>query len=295
MKNTSKDRVLLISVVFVAVSIILQVFAAKGLINNQIYNEEYTRSDIVDSFNKTPIPKLVLDVKFEQYKRVTDYGATVNLFNLLQYEEFENRRVYGRRTPLTIDEILYIIEDSIDLYFSYERVVFTGDTKNINPVGTSMYYFVGFSGDFSTFEEAYDTAITHISQMIWFRIMTHDAGLLRVIDNKEQGSIIICEENEMYIGNDKREMAAMIIDGETSIDDTYKNKLSMDLYTFLLNFDGQEIIEYKDSESIFMEDPALLLTFATKEIIMWDTSYLGAVKLFPLSSLEDAVKARIDL
>jgi hypothetical protein len=74
--------------------------------------------------------------KFDKYLHKN--GNTVTIFTNEQYAALKSLRINGKRQPLTYDEILYLINDSINLYFTYKDIILTN--SNIDNSLPKVYH-----------------------------------------------------------------------------------------------------------------------------------------------------------
>ena len=297
MRKKTNDALLWVAVVILAAVLILQTFALKSILVNEITTQPYDRKSFENAeimkYYRVPIPKKILRSVFSEYSYITENGKRLNLFTNEQYDELLSIRESGIRDSLTVDEILYIIEDSIDLYFTYEEVRFTGCF--IEGSGLSNYEmsvaFKAYPEGFYSYEHYYKFFVLDISRIIWFRLLMHDSGFMKVygrdIDN---GNIQISSSVEYP--ND-RCYYSMLVDDTQVIDDDYKNRLGVAFYTYWKNLNGKEIETAVDYNDISIQSPALTIDFGSGEIVMWDALNLTAIKVFPLDSLDTMVKERL--
>lgn len=297
MKTKKGDRLLLIAVAIVALSLILQALGMKSILQVHTLGDNYENGHFVELFlgdnQRTKVPKEILDAQFSKYKYVSDYGETFNLFTIRQVSEFLTKRERGFRDPLNVDEVLYIIEDSIDAYFTYERVVFTGESAQTTAGGV-LYYSVGFPDSYSSYDELYSIVLSHISQIICYRLIIHDAGFMRAY-HSSNGVLGIFSETRLNVGKDNNYYTAMLIDEGSFSDDAYKSRLGTMLLEYIINVDPEGVKDAKDHDSIRFYSPALSVTDSTGEIIMWDTMTHVAVRLFPTSSLEERINEKLGM
>ena len=67
-----------------------------------------------------PTGQLPLQNKFNEY--LHEDGNTVTIFSPEQYAQLKAVRDSGERTPLTYEEILFLVNDSINMYFKYDEI-----------------------------------------------------------------------------------------------------------------------------------------------------------------------------
>lgn len=138
-----------------------------------------------------PVAQNEMQKKFGVYLHEEDEN-TVTLFSEEQYAELKATRENGKRTPLTYDEILFLVNDSISLYFKYDEIRLTnGNRDNITPLLSSqsgnariistVYKDLSASAAYSEAEQAYEKMLTDIYEIIYYRIYMHDAGFEAVL------------------------------------------------------------------------------------------------------------------
>lgn len=160
-------------------------------IAEQIVAENSTDNSIIDP--EPPVPQSEMQKKFGVYLHETDSG--VRIFSEEQYDELKAVRDRGERIPLTYDEVLYLISDSINLYFKYDEITLTNAIKDSVCLGrahetadTDDLRIVSYHGDYSeyssTLEEMqqayqrYDEIKREIGQLLFYRFSMHDAGFV---------------------------------------------------------------------------------------------------------------------
>ncbi len=139
---------------------------------------------IVDSTLNEPTSQSALKEKFDKYLHCD--GKSLTVFSQEQFNELYNIRTSGKRIALSYDELLFIINDSISLYFKYESIHLTGmlesgAVKKLELSG-SMQDIYPYHEDFSEFDSISDgynkyyQMMKEISLIIYYRIYMHDAG-----------------------------------------------------------------------------------------------------------------------
>jgi len=297
MKIKKSDRLLMVAVVIVALSLVLQALAMKSILRVSTPGENYDKTDFIDNTEFSVdgsefIPNVIVSQKFNQFKYVSDYGKTLNLFTTTQRSELENKRASGIRSILTLDEVLYIIEDSIDIYFTYERVALTGERAQFGSMGGLLYYSVGFPQSYESYDELYAKVVSDISLIIRFRLMLHDAGFVTVYG--ENGAVNVVVENSVLNDVGKNTYFTLILDNGEYANDQYKSNAAVKLYEFLSNYNDTAVGKAKDLDGIAMQDAAIAISGATNEVFVWDTQSLMALKVFPLDSLENKIGEKLD-
>ena len=140
-----------------------------------------------------PTGQLPLQNKFNEY--LHEDGNTVTIFSPEQYAQLKAVRDSGERTPLTYEEILFLVNDSINMYFKYDEIcLYNAYSDGVLPLvltfsapqSSSSFIIKPYHGDFSEFEiysEAsvrYQHMLQEIYDIIYYRIYMHDAGFTGV-------------------------------------------------------------------------------------------------------------------
>ncbi len=145
---------------------------------------------IVDN---APTSQFFMKKKFHSY--LHEDGNKVTVCSQEQYGELQNVRRLSKRNPLTYEEILFLINDSINMYFSYDEISLSyANTDGILPSSltfamiqsTSACIINPYRGDYSEFENYYDAKNTYnrviqeIYAIIYYRIYLHDSGFAKI-------------------------------------------------------------------------------------------------------------------
>lgn len=145
-------------------------------------DEVATPDNIVEDAPMAQAPMLS---KFDEY--LHQDGKNLIIFSDEQYETLKAMRDEGTRTPLTYEEIIYLVNDSIGMYFSYDKICLYNANVDcvlppIFPQSSSSCIIKPYHGDYTEFE-AYSDALTRyervvqeIYAIIYYRIYMHDAG-----------------------------------------------------------------------------------------------------------------------
>lgn len=321
MARKTNDMLLFAALIVVALAIILQVFAMKSILANDFDGEEYTVPKDIEGYDDITIniyptvkyDKEAIDKQYSKYKHVSEDGKSLVIFTKEQFDELSQLRQDKKRNALSIEEVLYIIEDSIDIYFSYDQITLTGNRNftDFPPLFSSSsslvpifpYLTVSRPTDienFRPFDSFYERVISDIYRIIYFRLSTHDSGLLNVYEmTKHNESVLVTSADdlsELYMDGWRLEMVkyVMLINESASIDENYENDLKMHFHTYLQNHRETRHEEALSFYSIAIQNPAVTITDGGKEIVVWDIKTLGALKIFPTSSLEVRAKEIYD-
>jgi len=166
--------------------------------------------DLINAGVGTPdlTPQEELQGKFSKYIHVQD--NTVTVFSDEQYAELKAIREEGKRIPLTYDEILFLVNDSINLYFKYDTVVLTkavvdGITHKgyLNCISEAIETYHGDFSEFVKYDLAlqkYEKMLEDIYSIIYYRIYVHDAGFATVYEGELNGDEVAYTEGYMDAG-----------------------------------------------------------------------------------------------
>lgn len=214
-----------------------------------------------------PIGQQPLMGKFSEY--LHEEESTVTVFSEEQYEELKQVREDGNRTPLTYEEILYLIDDSINLYFTYDEIrLYNANADGILPLilgfsaiqSSSSCIIKPYHGDYTDFAlytEAvarYEKMLKEIYAIIYYRIYMHDAGFEMVHHTYHSGKDNIF--GNRYNGNLGMISSAvqmgryqmLAIDGETFSGIDNEEKLCGEYKTLLewkRMYEADAIIDYE--------------------------------------------------
>ncbi len=154
---------------------------------NDTPSSENNLDDIVDN---APTSQFFMKRKFHYHLEEDEGKLTVYTYNYKNPSQASKER-----TPLTYEEILFLIDDSINLYFSYNEIYLP--SANANEILPSSIKFAAiqsssscfikpYHGDYSEFEDResalkrYNSVIEEIYAIIYYRISMHDHGFSKV-------------------------------------------------------------------------------------------------------------------
>ena len=137
-------------------------------------------------------------------------GNTVTVFSEEQYAELKAVRENDKRDPLTYEEILFLVNDSINLYFTCDEIRLTNSNRdNVIPLlsnqsGNARVIYPEYKDraayeTYSEAETAYNKMLTDIYEIIYYRIYMHDAGFETVMHTYHSGHDLIF--GNRYHGN----------------------------------------------------------------------------------------------
>ncbi len=160
--------------------------------------DRFTDEALFVKKEESPTPQLELQEKFETYNKIEsiepdpdsgkEAGTRLTFFTEEQAEERRSRKENGELFTLSYDEVLFIINDSIQQYYRYDEIVLTDDCMTyVNPPRHSSspgYYqrtprtVSCYHGDFSEFD--YETAADNYNRVLSdiFRIITYRLSML---------------------------------------------------------------------------------------------------------------------
>ena len=166
-------------------------------LNGQKQNSDSSGGNIVED---APLAQTELQKKFNQYLHKD--GNTVTIFSEEQYAELKAIRDNDNRTPLTYEEILFLVNDSINLYFSYDEIILPNANRDYviplltNQSGNARVIKTGYkdASAYDTYNEAqiaYNEMLANIYEIIYYRIYMHDAGFESVFHHYHSGKDLI--------------------------------------------------------------------------------------------------------
>ncbi len=155
-----------------------------------------------------PTAQMPLHGQFGEYLHKD--GNAVTIFSEEQYAELKEVRESNKRTPLTYEEILFLVNDSINLYFTYDEIILpNANSDNIIPLlnnqsGNARIIIPEYkdANAYDTYSEAvtaYNKMLTDIYEIIYYRIYMHDAGFEMVHHTYHSGKDNIF--GDRYNGN----------------------------------------------------------------------------------------------
>ena len=108
---------------------------------------------------ETPTAQSEMQKKFGAYGReeIGDNGECIfHLFTWEQVEESLQMRKDGVRQPLTFDEISFIINDTVRLYFEYDKIVMPDFSNHTTGVEINLYHSSIIQGTWNSIEELHE-------------------------------------------------------------------------------------------------------------------------------------------
>ncbi len=156
-------------------------------VQKNTFAENSSQGGIIED---APIEQGTMKEKFDAYLHVENGNVTV--FSEEQYADLKSVRDEGKRNPLSYEEILFLMYDSINLYFTYDEIKLTNAIcDDILPLkyylNTPSYVIYPENKDFNEYfdyyssNNAYKKMLNEIYEIIYYRIYMHDAGFAEVI------------------------------------------------------------------------------------------------------------------
>ena len=159
-------------------------------LNGQKENSDSSDGNVVEDAPQAQKP---LHGRFGEY--LHEDGTAVTVFSEEQYAELKEVRESDKRNPLTYEEILFLVNDSINLYFAYDEIrLYNANVDRVLPLtltfasiqSSSGCIISPYHGDFSEFEvyaealSRYERMLQEIYAIIYYRIYMHDAGFTHI-------------------------------------------------------------------------------------------------------------------
>ncbi len=172
MKKNTKF-VLIIATILIFSSVLALTVAMLVISNTKSKDKPYKES-IPDKNEATTHLQLIIKKKFDAYTRVLQEDNTLVLFVGSSYHQLHSLKFNNKLDPLTYDEIVYLINDTIDLYFRYNYIQYD-ELESYNPIRLKTYH-----GDFTEYSYSdamvqYQIMKNDIYHLILYRIMAFDS------------------------------------------------------------------------------------------------------------------------
>lgn len=247
-----------------------------------------------------PTAQAALKAKFHPY--LHKEGKTVTVFSPQQYAELKAVRESGRRNPLSADEISFLVNDSISLYFTCDEIYLTNASADgilsfLPQRKTVSFTVIPYRGNFSEYKtyaeatEAYNAMLGDIFAIFYYRIYMHDAGFARIwhYNKFSQGDAFFTEGDPRHsdANSDNSDLSAiyqcLVLDGSRTVDSNYREKL-LAYYENLYELEKQIVSYQVPVYYVPYEFPAL----QTGNLISSDPSFslaCGEDILFPTNEL----------
>ncbi len=309
MKNNVKLIVFTIALIF-AFALILtggMYSLAVSPLEEKVYNmdEFIDKSFFTPIISNSPAAQSELQQKFAVYNYYCsdeNSGKTLTFFSKEQYDVITQKRKNGERIFLTYDEVLFIINDSIQMYNKYDTIILT------NAKSTDMLFICDsmgdliistYHGDFSNTDyqkaiKKYEQKIHDIYNIMIYRLGMLDFGFTHAYHIAGYSSTLESDKlTYQYNPNkmiDKLYYAFFIDEGANLNMQEYLDKV-VDAYDkYQIKTRAMLDAEYQKEiiETTFLEYPLLISVFGSSEINLIDTDAFTVNRLFPTNELDAA-------
>lgn len=221
-----------------------------------------------------PTSQAEMKEKFHSYLHIENTVATV--FSEQQYAELKAIREKGKRVPLTLDEVAFLVNDSISLYFTYDEIRLTNASADgilsfFPQRKTDSFLIIPYRGNFSEYKtyaeatEAYNAMLGDIFAIFYYRIYMHDAGFARIwhYNKFAEGDVAFTEkEYEQYkdlaVSERTSVYQRLILDGGQAVDSKYQEVL-LAAYQNAYQLDKQ-ILSGLPVDSVSLDEYPIVLT-----------------------------------
>lgn len=141
-----------------------------------------------------PTAQKEMIIKYSVYNHVDETGKVIKLFSDEQSKSFKKRKKKGERIYLTYDDVLFLINDTIRIYNTYDEVILTDLTDHTIPINKNLFKsgdqtIKTYHGDFSEFNNArakseYSIMKESILEILNYRIsvLTTEYLTARIVD-----------------------------------------------------------------------------------------------------------------
>ncbi len=141
-----------------------------------------------------PTAQKEMIIKYSVYNHVDETGKVIKLFSDEQSKSFKKRKKKGERIYLTYDDVLFLINDTIRIYNTYDEVVLTDLTDHTTPLNIKLsesgnQTIKTYHGDFSEFNKyradyEYYKMTQNILEILNYRIsvLTTEYLTARIVD-----------------------------------------------------------------------------------------------------------------
>lgn len=128
----SNQRTVIVALCLVLASVLALTGCMYALAAETGDEKPYTSEDFENSFGDAviedaPVSQDSMQEKHAKYLQVSEDGKEVTVFTDEQLDELLAVRASGKRNAVTYDDILYIINDSVRIYSTYDTVVLNAD------------------------------------------------------------------------------------------------------------------------------------------------------------------------
>ena len=295
MARKTNDILLLSALILVALATLVQSLAMRDVIANDFESEEYTTPGTIDKsifeYQRKPYDKAKLDEYYSKYKHVSDDGQTVTLFSREQLADLSEDIKNSKRENLTLDHFFYIVEDSVELYFKYPKIMLCstyigGKHEEIDSIyDIDVDSFISGDDEKREFYKYY--AQMGIDRIVNFRLNYHDAGKLRLYWGKFDGDIEVVDE--AHGKKNYESIIATILDGSLDVDEKYTKKLCAHLSSYLSTFSEENVPIEGDWNEVYARSPVIIFSDEYESYVIFDTVTDDAYHVFPYELLDQKV------
>ncbi|MBO5700835.1 MAG: hypothetical protein J6S71_00185 [Clostridia bacterium] len=278
-------------------------FMSEPPVETEEYNpDEMSLPSVIE---ETPTAQSEMQKKFGAYgkEEIGENGEKIfHLFTEEQIAESMSLREKGERRSLTYEEIVFIINDSIRMYFEYDKIIITDFVDHVHPEPTgaldydlkiinkrydrcevsSLGYteILTYHGDYSD-KKSYDSALETYSTMI-YDIEAIILDRLRIHDTGTEG---LCMTSYAYDDDYTRLYGILFDGGELSSRDEYTNILGNSIKSLLVNSVSNDVkaehpmVYAKDIYDANSGKPSITISYrdGEKETQLFPTEELKAL------------------
>ena len=261
MKNSKK--IIIIAAALVLASVLALCGCMHLISGPPVETKEYNQDEmsLPSVIEETPTAQSEMQKKFGAYgkEEIGENGEKIfRLFTEDQIEESLSLRENGERRSLTYEEIVFIINDSIRMYFEYDKILVTDflehkherQTSAIDydmKIGLDMYgncevYSFGYAeiepyhGNYSD-KDGYTSALETYHDMI-YDIERIILDRLRIHDTRTE---CYCKKGYVNSGEYTRMYGILFDGGELETKEEYKNNLVLRFRHEKGRYDGPEV------------------------------------------------------
>ena len=240
----SNQRTVIVALCLVLASVLALTGCMYALAAETGDEKPYTSEDFENSFGDAviedaPVSQDSMQKKHGAYLHISEDGNSVTIFSAEQLDELLSVRASGKRNAVTYDDILYIINDSVRIYFAYDTVVLNADLSKQLDLNV---FTCNDTGVITTCEPDsdinYSKMVRDIYSIIVYRLYALDSGFTHmyygVLSYPEtlefehmysyEGDGICDQENFFETKN----WFVLSLDGGTEIGTEYNQKLCAD-------------------------------------------------------------------
>lgn len=303
MKNNIK--VITITTVLILASALILTGCMYALAAAPLEEKDYNMDEFVDknlfvsAISNGPEAQSELQEKFAVYNfESTDEngGQTLTLFSKDQYDTITEKRTNGERFFLTYDEVLFIINDSIQMYNKYDTVILTNAADIFENDSLGDAVISAYHGDYSEISyqaatEKYEQMISDIYNIIIYRLSMLDSGFTKAYH--VSGLSSTWESDKLTFEYDSNKMidetlyVLSVDEGVISNRQEYLNEMVEAYNNYRLKTRAMLSAEYhEEGWDATLKYPLLVSVYGGYEISLIDTDAFTVNKLFPTNELD---------